>query len=112
MKLTDKQNIMLEVLKKSAGNVSVACSKVGIDRGTHYNWSQQNPHYKKAVDDIQESLIDLAESKLMQKINDGDTTSTIFFLKTKGKSRGYVERTEQAISGSLGVDKTAWTLED
>lgn len=110
--LTDKQQLMLEILEKSAGNVSIACKKMGIDRGTHYNWLQQNQHYKNAVDDIQEGLIDFAETKLMEKIKGGDTTANIFFLKTKGKGRGYVEKVEQAISGSLGLEKAKWTLED
>ena len=112
MKLTDKQQLMLEILEKSAGNVSVACKKIGIGRTTYYDWCEHSAHFKKAVDDIQESLIDLAETKLMQKINDGDTTSTIFFLKTKGKSRGYIERNEQAISGTLGLPKVDWNLEN
>ena len=34
----------------------------------------------------------------MEKINDGDTTSLIFFLKTKGKKRGYIERVENDVS--------------
>ena len=36
----------------------------------------------------------MAESKLMENINGNDNTSIIFFLKTKGKKRGYVEKQE------------------
>ena len=38
---------------------------------------------------------DFAESKLRKKINDDDTASLLFYLKTKHKARGYVERVEQ-----------------
>ena len=37
---------------------------------------------------------DLAENRLLEKINDYDTTSIIFFLKTKGRKRGYQEKQE------------------
>ena len=49
-----------------------------------------------AVKDVENIAIDFAESQLHQQILDGNSTATIFFLKTKGKKRGYVERTEVA----------------
>lgn len=50
------------------------------------------------LEEAEESVIDNAESKLLQHINDGDVTSLIFFLKTRGKKRGYIERVEQDVT--------------
>ena len=38
--------------------------------------------------------LDFAESALHNNIREGKETSTIFFLKTRGKKRGYIEKTE------------------
>jgi len=56
--------------------------------------------FKAAVEEIRESAIDHVESKLFSLIDSGDTGSTIFFLKTRAKKRGYVERSE--ITGADG----------
>ena len=48
-----------------------------------------------------ESLTDLAEHKLFELINRGDKTAIIFYLKCKGKARGYVER--QEVTGADGA---------
>lgn len=85
---------MLSALKKSLGVVSAACARVGIARETHYKWRNADEDYAKAADEILEDAIDFAEGKLLQRIDAGDTVATIFFLKTKGKARGYVEKTE------------------
>lgn len=88
---------LLEALTKNLGNITLACKACGLHRSTFYRYLEDED-FKKAVYEINESAIDFAEGKLMQLINDGDTTSTIFFLKTKGKKRGYVERQEVDIA--------------
>jgi hypothetical protein len=90
---------MLEALDKSLGIVSTAAKTAGIDRTTHYCWLKDDPEYKAAVDQIQESVIDFAESHLYKLIKEGNPAANIFYLKTKGKSRGYIERQEVEVSG-------------
>lgn len=85
---------MIEALKKSLGIVTTACKEVGIERQTHYNWLKDDPDYKAQVEALDDMVLDFAESKLHQSINNGSDTATIFFLKTKGKKRGYVEKSE------------------
>ena len=46
------------------------------------------------VKDTENAALDFAESRLFKQIEDGVPSSTIFYLKTKGKHRGYVERSE------------------
>lgn len=85
---------MLEALEKSLGVVTSACKTVGIARQTHYEWYKEDAEYRLKVDALADVAIDFAESQLHKQIKDGNSTATIFFLKTKGKSRGYVERQE------------------
>lgn len=95
--LTPKKT-MLDALERSLGIVSTACEKAGISRQTHYNWLKDDPEYREAVRSIEERTIDFAESHLHALIKDKNPAATIFFLKTKGKNRGYIERQEIEVS--------------
>lgn len=83
---------MLRELERNLGIVTTASKRVGIDRRTHTNWVQSDPDYAAAVADIQEQALDMVETMLLKRVQEMDTTSIIFYLKTKGKSRGYIER--------------------
>jgi hypothetical protein len=83
----------LDILDRSAGNISVACKQMNIARSTFYSWMTDTV-FAVRVKEIEESLVDLAETSLMKQIRDGNTTAIIFYLKCKGKKRGYTERLE------------------
>lgn len=89
-----KKGEMLEALERSLGIVTTACNAVGINRSTHYDWMQKDSEYARQVKAIEGRTLDFAESHLHKLIKDGNPAATIFFLKTKGKGRGYVERQE------------------
>ena len=93
---------MLEALEKTLGVVTSAAKMVGIDRTTHYLWMNEDPAYKEAVADCGDVALDYAETQLHKQIGEGQPASTIFYLKTKGKKRGYVERTEHEVTGANG----------
>lgn len=85
---------MLDALEKSLGIVTSAAKAAGIDRATHYKWMQKDKKYRDAVNEICDIAVDFAETQLHKKMKDGSDAAIIFYLKTKGKSRGYIERSE------------------
>lgn len=96
--LTKQQKDFLTVFNKVGGNISMACRQSNIkSRTTYYRWLE-NEEFRDAVENVNESFIDLAESQLRAAVSRGDMNAVFFLLKTKGKSRGYVERTEQSFS--------------
>jgi hypothetical protein len=85
---------LLDALEKSLGVVTTACKTSNVGRTTYYDWLKTDDDFKQQVESIQDIALDFAESQLHKQIGDGSTAATIFYLKTKGKNRGYVERQE------------------
>lgn len=104
MKKADiNKKALLQALEKSLGVVTSACKTVGVGRTIFYKYLKEDPEFAAAVDDIQNITLDFAESQLHKQIKDGSTAATIFYLKTKGKKRGYIERTEVDHRGAVPV---------
>jgi hypothetical protein len=100
LQVQQNKKALLVALEKSLGVVTTACKNVGLDRTSHYRYLKDDAEYAEAVREIENVALDFAESKLHKQIDKGDTTACIFYLKTKGKGRGYVERSE--ITGKDG----------
>ena len=92
------KKMFLDIFEKAGCNIKITCKKMGMPRQTFYLWKKKDEKFAKEVNDIYEGLIDFAESKLMQKIKDDDTTALLFFLKTKAKHRGYAEKPEMSVN--------------
>ena len=95
---------IVEVYGKKGGNISATCLALNINRSTFYRYIKQRPQLKQQLDDVVEAMYDNVESKILQKINDGDTTMTIFFAKTKMKHRGYIETQEVKLDEDAGIE--------
>jgi len=97
-KIEHTKKELIEALTLSLGVVTSACKKVGISRTTFYKYLKDDKVFEKEVQSIEDIAIDFAESQLHKQIQDGNTTATIFYLKTKGKKRGYIERIENDVT--------------
>lgn len=87
---TKKENL-IKALTKTLGVVSTACTMAGVSRDTHYRYLKTDPEYKRKVNELKNVALDFAETHLHELIKDGNPAATIFFLKTQGKVRGYIE---------------------
>ena len=111
------------------GNKTEISESLGIARKTLYEWIDKDDDLNEAIKAQEEANIDFTESKLFERINGyehddvhisnfqgtitqtelikhypPDPTSIIFFLKTRAKHRGYIER--QEITGKDGEPLT------
>lgn len=110
-----------QVCEANAGIIGDVASALRVRRSTVYMWCSKYPEFRQALNDAREQFIDLAESNLRKLVagvpaletdENGNKrfagwierpseTAIIFTLKTRGKSRGYVERSEIAADVNL-----------
>jgi len=89
-----KKEMLLEGLVKSLGVITSACAIANVSRTSYYSYYKDDNEFAKEVDEVSNIALDFAESKLFDLIKDKNITAIIFFLKTKGRHRGYSERIE------------------
>ena len=112
----------LQAYEKSLGVLKTACEATNMCRKTIWEWRKKYPEFDAACHECEEVAIDFVESKMFKKIDSGDKGSEslmIFYLKTKAKHRGYIERQEVDMSAEVkGVtvnvtnQETAQVLKD
>ena len=99
-------------LKETRGLLCMAARKAGVSYTTIKRYASEFPSIRQAVDESKELMTDFAEGKLFEKIAKGDTVSILFYLKTKGKSRGYIERQEIEHSGNVSRSLSEYSTEE
>ena len=96
---------MIIALEKSLGVVQDACKSINVGRTTYYEWLKSDEEFRQGILEIKEVSLDFVESKLFELINGirkessrgkiyntpPSVTAIIFYLKTQGKKRGYIE---------------------
>lgn len=121
----DREAAMADFLtsyEKSLGVLKVACEATGMCRKTIWEWRKKYPEFDERCHECEEVAIDFVESSMFKKIERGTKGSEsliIFYLKTKGKSRGYIERQEvdmsaevKGITVNVTSQETAQVLQD
>lgn len=101
-----KKKLLLQCLREHRGIIKYACEAVPVARQTFYDWCNNDPKFKRAYEDILEEQIDHVENKLMEAIESGGkgaVTAQIFYLKTKAKHRGYIEKIENDVTGDVNI---------
>ena len=98
-----KNDEIIDALRKTNGNLTLTAQLLGCTREAIRLRVNKYPEIKKVVDESRDSVIDVAESALQRAVLNGEGWAIAFTLKTIGKRRGYVEKTEQEITGLMGV---------
>ncbi len=99
-RIKKENEALLKALAQTSGIIASACKAVNISRHTFYNFCNDDPEFNEKVEDIKEQQKDFAESLILKKMKEGDTSMIIFYAKTQMKDRGYCERHE--ITGKNG----------
>ena len=101
-----KKEAMKKALYSSFGNISEAIrllekEDISVSRQSHYRWLEEDEEYAEAVSSAQDRTLDKVEKALQKQIENGSVQATIFYLKTKGKDRGFTEKQEIDLNASI-----------
>lgn len=95
--LNKYHKLFLEAYSNSLGNVAESCRQVKINRSTYYDWYNSSSIFKEAIEEANESFLDMAETKLKENVKAGKESSIAYYLNNKGQGRGY-KRPETSIN--------------
>jgi len=88
-----------KAVEGSGGIVTIIARRLNRSRQQVYTYLEKYPDLKELVEEEREKIVDIAESKLIEKLKENKDWAISFVLKTLGKKRGYTEKVE--VGGDL-----------
>jgi len=95
----EHKKLLLIALENSMGIVTTACKEVGISRDRFYAYYKTDENFRQSINDINDIQLDFVESQLLKNIAKGDRASIMFYMKHKGKKRGYTDSVDITTNG-------------
>lgn len=98
----NQKNVRERLLKafiECRGIVGCASKKVGVSRQSFNYWMRNDEDFARQVEEIQEEQIDFVENQLLKGVEKGNDKLIQFYLRTKGKKRGYGESQDITTKG-------------
>ena len=83
---------IIEALRATRGMITTAARLLGCSRQTIYEAIARHPEINDVVSGERELMLDTAEKKLQEAVENGDSWAIRFYLATQGQNRGYIER--------------------
>lgn len=83
-----------QALRATGGFISQAAKKLGISQPALSKRIRRSKRLQDVRQEVRTQYLDLAESKLIGKINEGNFKAIRFYLLTQGKDRGYMLKQE------------------
>ena len=96
---------IIEALTATRGLVSEAATRLGCQRQTIYNAIERHPEIDEVVNGERELMLDKAELKLGEAVENGQPWAILFYLKTQGRERGYSEKRERGVEDKLTLEQ-------
>ena len=85
------KKLFLQELGRCYGVIQDACDAVNINVITYERWMEKDVEFAKKVNEIIGTQVLFVEGKLFKKVKEENLDGIKFYLKCKGKSRGWVE---------------------
>lgn len=86
-------------LEKARGNISLAAEVLGVTRQTVYSYMERYPDLVAVRENAENYILDIAEAHIEKAVLGGDMDAIKFYLRTKGRVRGYMTSGNITVSG-------------
>ena len=77
---TFNKELFLKYFENSRGVIAITCEKVQISRATYYNWMNNDPEFKSAVNTILKSRPDVLFDRMFNEAVNGNVSALKFML--------------------------------
>lgn len=101
-----RQHLFIHALVTSCYNVSKSLRLLAISRKTYEGWRENDPDFLDLINEINWHKDNFFEQAFMGRVAAGDTNAIIHAAKTKLRHRGYNDKLEIELSGTVQHEHT------
>jgi hypothetical protein len=107
-----KKETVIAAIRRSSGIISTIAARLGCNWRTAERLIWKWPDTVEAYQEEQEHVLDVAETKVIESIVNGDMPTTKWYLSKKGRHRGYDDEHKPESTGGEEGDQIRIVIDE